>query len=149
LGVCLGAQLLARGYGAKNILGLPVEFGWKEVRPTAAGRTDPLIAALGAGVALFHWHTDTFTLPDGAVHLATSAMTSNQAFRIGRAVYGIQFHFEADCPLIETWTRDFAGEIAACMPDWPARQPQDAERYGEQADLTGAAIARAWTGLLG
>src|SRR5581483_4133591 len=69
LGICLGAQLVARGYGARNILGLPVEFGWKEVRPTAAGTTDPLIGTLGDGSPLFHWHSDTFTLPVGAVHL--------------------------------------------------------------------------------
>jgi GMP synthase (glutamine-hydrolysing) len=149
LGICLGAQLVARGYGAKNILGRPAEFGWKEVRPTEAGRADPLIAALGGGAPLFHWHTDTFSLPQGAVHLATSAMTPHQAFRIGRAVYGIQFHCEADRPLVEIWTREFAEVIAEYAPDWPARHGQDAARYGERADATGAAIARAWIGLLG
>lgn len=149
LGICLGAQLVARGYGAENILGQPVEFGWKDVRPTAAGIADPLIAALGGGAPLFHWHTDTFTLPRDAVHLAESAMTPHQAFRIGRAVYGIQFHFEADRRLVEIWTREFAEVIADYAPDWPGRHPHDAARYGEHADLTGAAIARAWISLLG
>src|ERR1700693_4275512 len=92
LGICLGAQLVARGYGSKNILARPVEFGWKDVHPTVAGRGDPPLPAPGGGAPLFHWHTDTFTLPQGAVHLAASAMTLHQAFRIGRAVYGIQFH---------------------------------------------------------
>ena len=53
-----------------NILGRPVEFGWHEVRPTEAGRADPVLAALGDGAPIFHWHIDTFTLPPGAVHLA-------------------------------------------------------------------------------
>ena len=80
-----------------------------------------LSALLGEGAPLFHWHLDTFTLPPGAVHLAASAMTENQAFRIGRAVYGIQFHFEADRALVERWNREFAELIAEETPDWPER----------------------------
>ena len=148
LGICLGAQLIARGAGATNILGRPVEFGWHEVRPTAAGRGDPLIAALGEGAPIFLWHLDTFTLPPGAVHLAASEKTAIQAFRIGRAVYGIQFHFEADRGVVERWSEDFAPVIATYAPDWPRRLPAEAARHAPVADATGAAIARAWVGLV-
>ena len=148
LGICLGAQLVARGHGAENILGRPIEFGWHEVRVTEAGRADPVLGAINGGAPLFHWHQDTFTLPDGAVHLATSAMTPLQAFRIGRAVYGIQFHFEADRALVDTWSRDFAETIAAAAPDWPRRHAVDAARLGGRADEAGLAIARAWVRLL-
>ena len=149
LGVCLGAQLVARGAGAKNILGRPVEFGWQPVTPTPAGRADPVIAVLGESAPLFHWHLDTFTLPPGAVHLASSAQTPIQAFRIGRATYGIQFHFEADRALVADWSRDFAEVIARYAPDWPARRLVDAATMGPRADAAGAAIARAWVGLIG
>ncbi len=149
LGICLGAQLVARGHGAENLLGRPIEFGWHEVRPTAAGRNDPVLSALGEGAPLFHWHLDTFTLPPGAAHLASSAMTEHQAFRIGRAVYGIQFHFEADRKLVESWNRDFVEVIAEEMPDWPERHGQEAARHGPQADATGLALARAWVKLIG
>jgi GMP synthase-like glutamine amidotransferase len=148
LGICLGAQLVARAHGADNILGRPVEFGWHEVRPTEAGRSDAVTAALGAGSPIFHWHEDTFSLPTGAVHLATSDMTRNQAFRLGRATYGIQFHFEADRPLVEGWSRDFAESIRDNAPDWPARHPQDAARHGPAADATGLDLARRWVRLL-
>jgi GMP synthase-like glutamine amidotransferase len=148
LGICLGAQLVARGHGAENILGRPIEFGWKEVRPTEAGRGDPVIAALNGGAPVFHWHNDTFALPQEAIHLASSAMTRHQAFRIGRAVYAIQFHFEADRKLVDAWSRDFAAVIARDVPDWPERHRGDAARLGEKADATGRAIARAWIGLL-
>jgi GMP synthase-like glutamine amidotransferase len=148
LGICLGAQLVARGHGATNILGRPIEFGWHTVAPTAAGRADPVIAAIGAGAPVFHWHLDTFTLPPGAVHLATSRQTELQAFRIGRATYGIQFHFEADRKLVDEWSTDFADVIAAHDPDWPARRPELARRHGAEADAAGAAIGRAWVGLL-
>lgn len=148
LGICLGAQLVARAAGAENILGRPVEFGWHYVRPTAAGRNDPVLRHLGAGEPLFHWHSDTFTLPEHAERLAESDMTDNQAFRIGRATYGIQFHFEADRALVTEWSRTFAPVIAEFAPDWPERHPLDAARFGGLADETGMAIARAWVGLL-
>jgi len=148
LGICLGAQLVARAAGATNILGRPVEFGWHEVRPTAAGGADPVIAALGPGSPVFHWHLDTFTLPPGATHLATSAETEFQAFRLQRAVYGLQFHFEADRPLVAEWSDQFAEVISTYAPDWRARLPEEAARHGARADATGAAIARAWVGLV-
>ena len=148
LGICLGAQLIARGHGGKNILGRPIEFGWHEVRPAEAGRKDPVIAALQEGAPIFHWHLDTFALPPGAVHLASSAQTEIQAFRIGRAVYGIQFHFEADRDVVEAWNRHFYDEIAEYVPDWPDRHTVEAERHGVAADAVGLAIARAWVGLV-
>jgi GMP synthase (glutamine-hydrolysing) len=149
LGVCLGAQLVARGAGARNILGRPIEFGWHEVRPTEAGRADPVLSVLGDAAPTFHWHLDTFSLPPGAVHLATSAATELQAFRLGRATYGIQFHFEADRPLVEKWSADFAPVIAGFDPGWQERRPAEAARNGPRADALGAAIARAWVGLIG
>jgi GMP synthase-like glutamine amidotransferase len=148
LGICLGAQLVARAYGAENILERPVEFGWREVRPTAAGRDDPVLAGLGEGSPVFHWHEDTFTLPPGAAHLATNDMTENQAFRIGRAIYGVQFHFEADRPLVEEWSAAFGPTILGYAPDWPERHPVDAARLGPRADATGLDLARRWVRLV-
>lgn len=144
LGICLGAQLVARGFGAENILGLPIEFGWREVRTTQEGRDDPVLSVIGHEAPLFHWHVDTFTLPPGAVRLAESDMTAIQAFRIGRAIYGIQFHFEAGTELVASWTRDFAHEIEPYAPDWFEQHPAKAARYGPLADAAGMALARAW-----
>jgi hypothetical protein len=75
-------------------------------------------------------------------------MTAQQAFRIGRAVYGIQFHFEADRALVEYWNGAFAEEIAAHDPDWQDRYPAEAGRNGPRADAAGLALARAWVRLL-
>jgi GMP synthase (glutamine-hydrolysing) len=144
LGICLGAQLLARGYGAENLLGRPTEFGWHDVTPTEAGRADPVVGVLDGPSPLFHWHSDTFSLPEGAVHLATSAMTPNQAFRLGRAVYGIQFHFEADTALVREWNAVFADVALGIDPDWPARHARDEKALGSRADAAGHALARAW-----
>ena len=147
LGSCLGAQIIARGYGARNILGRPLEFGWHEVRATKEGRSDPVISAIGPAAPLFHWHVDTFTLPPGAAHLAESDATAIQAFRIGRAVYGIQFHFEAGTELVASWTRDFAEEIEPYAPEWFEQHAAEAAKHGAAADAAGLALARNWAAL--
>jgi GMP synthase-like glutamine amidotransferase len=147
LGSCLGAQIIARAYGAENVLDRPIEFGWHEVRATEAGRADPILSVVGERTPLFHWHRDTFTLPPGAVHLAESDQTAIQAFRVGRVAYGLQFHFEAGTDLVATWTRDFADEITPYAPDWFDRHTAEAARHGAAADAAGLAIARAWIAL--
>ena len=78
------------------------------------------------------------------MRLAGNAVAENQAFRIGRAAYGIQFHFEADRPLVREWNVAFSAYIAERHPDWPGRFEGEAERHGPEADAAGLAIARAW-----
>ena len=112
------------------------------------GRSDPVIGAIGPAAPLFHWHVDTFTLPPGAAHLAESDATPIQAFRIGRAVYGIQFHFEAGTELVASWTRDFAEEIEPYAPDWFEQHPAEAAKHGPAADAAGLALARNWVALI-
>ncbi len=105
LGICLGAQLLARALGAAVRPASVREIGWHDVCPTAAGRADPVLRGFAATESVFQWHADTFDLPDGAVHLArgSAAGCANQAFRYGDRAYGFQFHLEANAALIERW----------------------------------------------
>ncbi|MEP7455865.1 type 1 glutamine amidotransferase [Phyllobacterium sp. SB3] len=148
LGICLGSQLVARGYGAENILGRPAEFGWKDVIRTAQAASDPVLSAVATQFPIFHWHSDTFTLPSQAIHLASSEMTPNQAFRIGRAVYGIQFHFEADTDLVDEWKDVFHDQIVENYPDWLANYANNVAKDGAIADAAGLALARAWVALI-
>lgn len=144
LGICLGSQLLARAYGADNLIGAAPEFGWRTVSLTDEARADPVLGAAPDSFSIFQWHDDTFTLPQGAVRLAGSEVASNQAFRIGRAAYGVQFHFEADRPLLREWNRAFAGYLAERQPGWAERFESEAERHGPHADAVGLSLARAW-----
>lgn len=144
LGICLGSQLLARAYGAENLIGAAPEFGWLRVSLTDEAAADSILGALPPEFPIFQWHDDTFTLPPGAVRLASNAAVANQAFRIGRAAYGFQFHFEADRPLVSHWNTAFAGYIADRQPDWLMRFDAEAERHGPDADAAGLALARAW-----
>jgi GMP synthase-like glutamine amidotransferase len=144
LGICLGSQLLARAYGAENLIGAAPEFGWHPVSLTDEAASDPVLRALPPKFPIFQWHDDTFTLPPGAVRLASNAAVANQAFRIGRAAYGFQFHFEADRPLVRHWNTAFAGYIADREPDWSSRFEAEAERHGPEAEAAGLALARGW-----
>jgi GMP synthase-like glutamine amidotransferase len=148
LGICLGSQLLARAYGADNLIGQAPEFGWRTVALTPEGNDDPVLGAAGASFPIFQWHDDTFTLPRHAVRLAGNEAAHNQAFRVGRAGYGMQFHFEADRKLVDEWSAEFAETIARRWPDWEKRRVGDGEQFGPAADVTGLAIARAWVGTI-
>jgi GMP synthase-like glutamine amidotransferase len=144
LGICLGSQLLARAYGATNLLGAAPEFGWQGIAKTEEGAADPVLSAVPEEFRSFQWHDDTFTLPPGAVRLATNPVAENQAFRIGRASYGIQFHFEADRLLVDQWTEAYAEYLAEHQPGWGARREDEAAAHGPSADAAGLALARAW-----
>jgi len=100
LGVCLGAQLLARALGAEVRPGEAPEIGFAPVEVSDAG--DPVLGGLAPSTEVLHWHGDVFDLPDGARPLASSARTEHQAFRLGNA-WGVLFHPEADLALVEAW----------------------------------------------
>jgi GMP synthase (glutamine-hydrolysing) len=103
LGICLGAQLLAAALGAE-VRPSPVhEIGWHPLELSPGACQDPLLRHLAEGQPVFQWHAYTFDLPHGAVHLARTGSCANQAFRFGRAAYGLQFHLEADERLIRAW----------------------------------------------
>lgn len=115
LGICLGGQLLARTLGAPVVASPVREIGFNEVFPTEAAADDPLFSTLGAGQMLFHWHEDSFELPDGAVLLASGSQVEGQAFRVGDAAWGTQFHFEVNVDEVKGWLADDRGDLEA---DW-------------------------------
>lgn len=144
LGICLGAQVLARAFGARNELGGATEFGWQEVRLTAAGRADPVLSAAPAAFPVFQWHSDTFTLPPGAVHLAENDDAPMQAFMLGRATYGMQFHFEMSRPVVADLAWRFPELVEDHHPGFAATLPDGPGGHGPAADAAGLAMARAW-----
>jgi GMP synthase (glutamine-hydrolysing) len=104
VGICLGAQLLARALGARVHTGDAPEIGLYPLALTDAGRGEPLLAGLDGALA-FHWHADTFALPAGATLLASSARYPHQAFRAGARTVGVQFHPECDRAMRIDWAR--------------------------------------------
>ena len=116
LGICLGAQLLAKALGAEVRANQEKEIGWYELEPTPEGLQDPLFSHFASTEMVFQWHGDTFDIPKGAVRLAKGRGCPNQAFRFGDCAYGLQFHLEVDAALIERWLAipAYIAEIEAC-----------------------------------
>ena len=105
LGICLGAQLIARTLGARVFANHTKEIGWYDVHPSAHAEDDPLIGEFNQAEKIFQWHGDTFEIPTGATHLASSFACGNQAFRYEAQVYAFQFHLEVDEPMILRWLK--------------------------------------------
>lgn len=115
LGVCLGAQVIAKALGAKVRPGPEKEIGWYDIELRGEGIRDPMMGKLAthprAGdfwrkFKVFHWHGETFDIPDGAERLASSVLYENQAFRYGKAAYAFQFHMEVRKEMIYEWLRN-------------------------------------------
>ena len=114
------------------------------------GRADPLFAELQDGFTSFQWHVDTYTLPPSALLLARSQAVQNQCFRVGRATYGMQFHFEASGDVVHDWTRGNPERVNRIAPGWLETQAaEDRARFAADADEAGARIARAFVATIG
>ncbi|MDD5254793.1 MAG: type 1 glutamine amidotransferase [Candidatus Omnitrophica bacterium] len=110
LGICLGAQVLAKACGA-TIRKNPVkEIGWYPVGLSEHGRGDALFGGLPETLNVFQWHYDTFDIPAGACRLAEGAACRNQAFRFGANAYGLQFHIEVTPQMIGSWIDSYQQE---------------------------------------
>lgn len=141
LGICLGAQLMARALGAAVKPGPRKEIGWAPLELTEAGRASPL-RHLGSEPVL-HWHGDAFDLPEGATRLASTDICPNQAFSLGPNVLGLQFHPEAVPQAFERWLIGHAAEIAVAGLS-PSRLRHDTAAYGPGAVIRGQAVLAEW-----
>jgi GMP synthase-like glutamine amidotransferase len=115
LGICLGGQLLAAANGGR-VGPSPdgPEIGAQLIAKRTAASTDPLFGALPITPDVLQWHFDAITtLPPGAMQLASSPMCEQQAFRLGRLAWGVQFHIETTPEIVREW----AAEDAANLPD--------------------------------
>jgi GMP synthase (glutamine-hydrolysing) len=106
LGICLGAQLLAKACNAPVMKAARKEVGWYTVDLAQKGLQDRLFRQLNGPLTVFQWHEDTFEVPDGGSLLCVSDVIRNQAFRIGTCAYGLQFHVEASLDMVEAWMKD-------------------------------------------
>jgi GMP synthase (glutamine-hydrolysing) len=111
LGVCLGAQLLAKALGEKVYPNTRQEIGWYAIDMLPPAGDDQLFGGCQSAETVFQWHGDTFDLPAGAVHLARSELCSHQAFRYGTHAYGLQFHIEMTPELLAGWLAEPDAEL--------------------------------------
>jgi len=115
LGICLGAQLIARALGAEVKQNHSKEIGWFSVTKTMKGERSELMKGLRKVHTVMHWHGDRFELPDGARHLMKSKACDHQAFSYGTKVLGLQYHLEMDGPAIEAIIENCVDEITPSL----------------------------------
>lgn len=156
LGICLGAQLIARVLGARVYAAPQAEIGWTPLTLTDAGRASALRHLDGETTSMLHWHGDTFDLPQGATRLASTPLCENQAFAWGKHVLGLQCHPEVRADRFEPWLIGHAAEIANAGVDVnalradtasfaPRLEAQASRMFGEwldTVDVTDAAVKR-------
>jgi len=145
LGVCLGAQLIAKATGSRVYQNPVKEIGWFPVEFTEAASADCLFRGMAGSETVFHWHGETFDLPEGAELLASSGACRHQAFRVGAGVYGLQFHLEVTPAMIADW----CAQDANCGDLRELEGPVDPYCNQQRMKQLSRQVFGRWCGLLG
>lgn len=104
LGICLGAQLLAKALDARVMKAKAPEIGWGDVHLSKNAASDNLFSVIkSSSLRVLQWHEDTFDIPRGAVHLGSGDVVPNQCFSYKTLFYGFQFHIEVNRSMLEDW----------------------------------------------
>jgi GMP synthase (glutamine-hydrolysing) len=141
LGICLGAQLMAKALGAAVAPGPAKEIGLFPVELTAAARATPLRHL--ENVPVLHWHGDNLDLPAGCEKLAHTRHCPVQAFSKGANLLGLQFHIEADAHRMETWLVGHTVELGKANID-PRALRTDLARHGRMLQQTANVVFNEW-----
>ena len=141
VGICLGAQLIARALGSRVYPARAKEIGWAPIALTGAGRQSAL-RHLDDGPVL-HWHGDTFELPAGAIRLASTEICINQAFGYGAAVLACQFHPEAEAKGLERWFVGHTAELGGIGLSVAALR-RDTSTFAAASTARGSACLKEW-----
>jgi GMP synthase-like glutamine amidotransferase len=144
LGICLGAQLVARALGARVYTNPAREIGWRQIRFTAAASADHLFHGLSGAPMVFKWHAETFDLPPGAQLLAYSDHCRHEAFRVDDQIYGVQFHPEATPSIIADWLR----EDAARGSQREVKTPVDPAAHAAEVAQVAEVLFDRWCALI-
>jgi GMP synthase (glutamine-hydrolysing) len=141
LGVCFGAQILASALGAEVYRGDTTVVGFREVTPTPAGQSSPV--RFFSDVPVMQWHGDTFTLPDGATHLAGSNEYANEAFAVDDWALAVQFHPETTPEMHEKWLSDSPEWVETAGYDIEALR-REREKHSDAMQVASQAMLTEW-----
>jgi GMP synthase-like glutamine amidotransferase len=122
IGICLGSQLIAGVLGAGVYPNHQKEIGWYDVNLTESAIKHPLFNNFEDKFTVFHWHGDTFDIPEGSIHILSSNTCSNQAFLFNKKVLGLQFHFEVTAQTLNEMIDNGRDELIENTTIQPAEQ---------------------------
>ena len=148
LGICLGAQMLARVLGAR-VFGGRKELGWAPLRLTEEGKRSAIAPLSGDSTSMLHWHGDTFDLPAGATLLASTDQVTHQVFAWEQFALAFQCHPEIRHEEIESWLVGHACEIAATKDVTVEQIREDTQRLGPTLAQRSSQVFRAWLDQVG
>lgn len=140
LGHCLGGQFIARALGAQVIQNPVKEIGWLPVSSPSKNNSPAWLANFHEPEILFHWHGETFELPDGATRLLSSADCENQAFMVKDNIFAFQCHIEMTTDMVDEWSTLYEDELNSGEPAVQSREqmmsltPQYIDRLNQLAD---------------
>lgn len=164
MGICLGAQLIARAFGSQVYRHTVPELGFSSVRAISSGAAEltaeptteptteltteqamePWLQRCPSDLNLMQWHFDTFELPAQATLLMTNEICQNQAFRIGNNVYGFQFHLEVTPEIVMSWLQTKKAWIEANYPHLDQQLREQLRRYSAQSAQFAEQVAQDW-----
>lgn len=149
MGICLGAQLIARAFGSQVYPHVVPELGFCQVR--LADKTvlenipqEPWLKDLPDELQVMQWHFDTFNLPTEALLLMTNEVCKYQAYRIGHNIYGFQFHFEVTPEIIRRWLAAKEDWIEANYPHLDSEIESQVQRYAKGSAQFAKSVAQYW-----
>lgn len=152
MGVCLGAQLIARAFGSQVFPHTTPELGFSPLQVAdtvaATNATEPWLTSCPADLHLMQWHFDTFNLPEQATLLMTNHICKHQAYRIGNNIYGFQFHLEVTPGIVTDWLTDKSSWIQANYPHLDQDIKQQLKTYATQSSQFADSVAQAWISLI-
>lgn len=144
LGICLGAQLMARALGSTIYSGGRKEIGWYDLQVHDAGEVAGMHWLDKSNTRMLHWHGETFDIPEGATSLASSELFANQAFSYGRRCLAVQFHPEVTASGLERWYIGHTGEIASTPGISVASLRADSQQYAGQLEVCAGNFLNQW-----
>jgi GMP synthase (glutamine-hydrolysing) len=143
LGICLGAQIMARALGSRVHPGRAKEIGWTPLTLSEAGSVGPTSHLSAELTSMLHWHGDTFDLPAGATLLASTPLTKNQVYAWGESALAFQCHPEVQGEFIERWLIGHACELAH-VGIRPPELREATARFGPALQVQGRKCFEQW-----